>query len=304
MAGVLTLLVASLAVTFDLHEALFRYTRHLEWLQVDELPIVLLTLSASLIWVAWRRYRQARREVFARRAAEARLSAVLAENRGLAQQHLQLLEAERRRLARELHDELGQYLNAIKLDAVALLAPQVPAALARETGQQIMQSVDHVHVAVSDMIRRLRPVGLDELGLGAAIEACVDQWRRRLPTTRFSLTLEGDLGGLGETLNLTVYRLIQEGLTNAYKHAGASHVQVSVERNAVGTAHEHLRIAVTDDGRGIALDSPHGGFGIGGMRERVELLGGAFHIASRPGEGFTVMAELPCADLPPLEAES
>jgi two-component system sensor histidine kinase UhpB len=82
------------------------------------------------------------------------------------------------------------------------------------------------------MIRRLRPVGLDELGLAAAIENCVDHWRQRLPDTRFSLTIRGDLHALHESLTLTLYRLIQEGLTNIYKHAAARQVDIVVERHA------------------------------------------------------------------------
>ncbi len=282
-----TAIAAALCVVFNLHELLFGFTRRFEWLQLDELPVILLTLALGLGWLALRRYREAR-------AAQARLQRVLAENRELAQQHLTVQEAERRRLARELHDELGQYLNAIKLDAVALLAGD-PSASREASARQIIQSVDHVHGAVSDMIRRLRPAGLDELGLGAALEACVDHWRRRLPGTRFELTLRGELEDLGERLNLALYRLIQEGLTNCSKHARASHIQIVVERGPAPGGGEQVQLRLIDNGVGADARALRGGFGVGGMRERAQLLGGEFAIQTAPGEGYRLLASLPVA---------
>src|ERR1700728_222458 len=213
-----TALSILLSAHFQLTEALYAHTRRLEYLQLDELPIGLLVLAIGLIWLSWRHNRQAIRELHARQLAEARLAGVLTENRKLAQEHLRIQELERKHLARELHDELGQYLNAIKLDAVSIV--DVGAADAAATGRAaraIIRSIDHVHATVSDMIARLRPVGLDELGLPAAIEHCIDEWRQRLPGTRFDLSVRGNLEGLGENLDLTLYRLIQEGLTNVYK---------------------------------------------------------------------------------------
>ncbi len=96
----------------------------------------------------------------------------------------------------------------------------------------IIHAVDHVHGAVSDMIARLRPVGLDELGLVAAIEHCVDHWRQRLPDTRFALSVNGDFEDLGESLNLTMYRLIQEGLTNIMPRRHTPCFAVSIRRSS------------------------------------------------------------------------
>src|SRR5262249_11747 len=156
----------------------------------------------GLIWFSSRRHRQTRLELAARQQAEVHLARALAVNRELVQRHIRAEEEERKHLARELHDELGQYLNAIKLAAVAIRAGVRDAALASGAAGGIIQSVDHVHAAVSGMIRRLRPVGLDELGLAAAVESLVDQWRTRLPGVRFSLAFGGALDGLGEQLNL------------------------------------------------------------------------------------------------------
>jgi two-component system, NarL family, sensor histidine kinase UhpB len=277
-----------LSAHFQLTETLFAATRRWEYVQLDELPFALLVLAIGLIWLSWRRYRQAQ-------LAEARLAGVLADNRKLAQEHLRIQELERKHLARELHDELGQYLNAIKLDAVAIGERSgSDGPFVSHTSQSIIRSVDHVHAAVSDMIGRLRPLGLDELGLTAAIEHCVDQWRQRLPGTRFSLATSGDLDELNEPLSLTLYRLIQEGLTNIYKHAAATQVHIVLERRlSVAAQGNQVLLTVADNGRGMDADTLTSGFGLSGMRERVELGGGTFVLASTPGCGLSFEANLP-----------
>src|SRR5580704_1686169 len=113
-----TALTIALAAHFNWSEALYALTRREERLQLDELPIGMLVLLTGLIWLAWRRNRQARREILARQATEAELARALAANRELAKETLRIQEDDRKHLAREIHDELGQYLNAIKLDAV------------------------------------------------------------------------------------------------------------------------------------------------------------------------------------------
>lgn len=293
----ITLACALLAAHFELNEAVFSLTRRWEHLQLDEWPIALLVLSLCLVWLSWRRYRQALMQLSARRAAEERLSAALADNRQLAHQHLRIQESERKHLARELHDELGQYLNAIKLDAVAIGETTAgEAATSARAAERIVQAVDHVHGVVSNMIRRLRPAGLDELGLLAALENCVDQWRRRLPETHFSLSASGSFDDLGELVNLTLYRLIQEGLTNSYKHAGAQQIDIVLRRDTARSgSQDELVLTVCDDGHG--MDPAHGkaGFGLGGMRERVQMMGGRFAIDTAPGAGFSFEARLPAA---------
>jgi signal transduction histidine kinase len=291
----LTALSILLAAHFQLTETLYALTRHWEYIQLDELPVGLLVLAIGLIWLSWRRNRQAVRQLRARQLAEARLAGVLSENRKLAQEYLRVQELERKHMARELHDELGQYLNAIKLDAVAISASGgADSQFSVTTSLSIIRSIDHVHGAVSDMIRRLRPVGLDELGLAAAIENCVDHWRQRLPATQFSLTMRGDLQSLHESLTLTVYRLIQEGLTNIYKHAAARQVDISLERRtSERTGADQLTLTLTDDGRGMDQSARTTGFGLSGMRERAEMAGGTFLVESAPGRGMSFRANLP-----------
>lgn len=291
----ITALSIILSVHFNLNEALYTLTRREERFQIDELPIGMLVLLISLMWLSWRRYVHACREVHARRIAETRLGAALAENRRLAQENLRIQEAERKHLARELHDELGQYLNAIKLDAVAIRESGAgEAEFSANASLAIIRTVDHVHRSVSDMIGRLRPVGLDELGLVAAIEHCVDHWRQRIPDTKFELSVRGNFEGLSEPLNLTLYRLIQEGLTNIYKHAHAQQAKIALERiESTDGDRDELRLVVADDGCGMESVMRTSRFGLSGMRERVEMTGGAFVLESTPGRGLRFEAHLP-----------
>jgi glucose-6-phosphate-specific signal transduction histidine kinase len=289
-----TALTLLISIRLQINEAFYALSRHWEWFQADELPLAMLSLSIGLIWLAWRRYRTASVELAARRIAEAQLARVLEENRTLARENVRIQESERKHLARELHDELGQYLNAIKLDAVAVRDSPALDEPSRRSAVAIVRAVDHVHTVVSGMIARLRPVGLDELGLTAALENCVHHWRERHPGTEVRLALRGEFEGLEESLSLTVYRLVQEGLTNIDKHARAGHVEIVLERvGAAQESAERLALTVADDGCGMDPDAPTGRFGLRGMRERVEMAGGTFELVSALNEGTRLRATLP-----------
>lgn len=294
-----TAIAAALCVQFDISEALRRWTAPWERFQLDELPAVLLVLAAGLAWFAVRRYWEAERELLRRQAAEAQLAAALADNRRLSQQYVRLQEAERKTLARELHDELGQYLNVIKLDAVGIRDIPLPAdATLRERAGGIVANCNHIHAALTALIRQLRPVGLDELGLEAALEHCIDTWRPRLPAVRLKLSFAGEFGDLAETVTLTAYRLIQEALTNVAKHAAAGQVTMRLERSATEPASiqgssGYITITIADDGVGSDTRTPTQGLGLIGMRERVAGLAGWLEITSSPGSGFALKAQIP-----------
>jgi two-component system, NarL family, sensor histidine kinase UhpB len=319
-----TVVVFVFSTAFELGEHLYRWTRDTERFQLDEMPVVLCVLAIGLAWFAWRRYRDAERELAWRHALEQQAESLLAENRRLGAQAREAQEQERRHLARELHDELGQYLNAISLDAARirdLAASREPEIHRVSLG--LVQSAGHVYRQIGGMIRRLRPLGLDEFGLPAALEHCVEGWRERLPNASFSLAIEGDFTGLTDALNITLYRLVQEGLTNVSKFARAAHVEIFVvrgprkahgqapatageggahaapdghERERLGLGTDEIVVTLADDGPGVDLGEPRNGLGLIGMRERVEALGGEFHIASRPGKGFLLCARIPAED--------
>lgn len=232
-----------------------------------------------------------------RRQTEDRSHALLQINRELTKRLVHGQEEEYRRLARELHDEVGQTLTAIRTDAalIAKYTADRSDTVGRST-EAIRCATDHLHDITRSMIRRLRPSMLDDLGLAAALEALVSEWRARRPGLPCHLVCEGDIDRLGREIDITVYRLVQEALTNALRHAAASQVRVTVSRERSPRA--VVRVTVEDDGRGMKTgDMLKSGlcFGLLGMRERVEGLGGRLDIDSAPGKGLRLRAAIPLA---------
>jgi PAS domain S-box-containing protein len=210
------------------------------------------------------------------------------------------LEEERRSIARELHDEMGQSVTAIRTIAAAIANRTEAGANRTESGdaqihtnaRTIVQVAGHLYDVVHGIIRQLRPSALDHLGLRDALEGWVETWRARYPDVALDLSLEGELSDLGETVNITVYRIVQECLTNVVRHAGADRARIGVRR--MGDA---LEVVVDDNGRGLgernAAEAAR--FGLIGMRERVQALHGEFELLSRPGAGLCVRARIPLA---------
>jgi signal transduction histidine kinase len=289
---VATATAAIVSTHYELSEALLEWTRTREHYQLDEVPGILLVLALGLAWFAARRYREARDELRKRADAERALARALEDRQALAQQHARVWDSERKRLARELHDELGQYVNAIKIDAVEIRENARRHELALERpATAIIDAANHVHRAVSDMIRRLRPVGLDDLGLTAALEHCVGGWRERLRGTTFDLRIDGDTDDFGDARNLALYRIAQEGLTNISKHAQATRVDIRLARHQAENGRDEIVFSLFDDG--VGGNGKGAGFGLIGMRERVESLGGSLMIDTKPGGGFRIVARLP-----------
>jgi two-component system, NarL family, sensor histidine kinase UhpB len=294
-----TLLCAVLAIHFDWTETLFAWTRRSESFQLDELTFVLLALAIGLAWFSARRWRGTYRELHARLDLQGRLAQTLDEQRRLARQFVDMQEHDRKRLSQELHDELGQFVNAIKLDAVAIRATssndsRIQVTEIPDRARSIIVNVDLVHESVARLIRELRPVGLDELGLAAAIEHCVNMWQSRLAPARLSLAVDEHVDGLDEPRTLAVYRTVQEALTNCARHARASRVDVCVQwTDEDGTQTPGALVRVEDDGVGADLQAQSLGLGLIGMRERVTALGGSLSIESAPRSGFRLLARVP-----------
>lgn len=221
--------------------------------------------------------------------AEAQSRQLLDENRQLVHTSLAVQEEERRHIARELHDELGQCITAIQADAESIrdLSGNCDPRVTTSAGA-IKDVSAHVYHVVHNMMQRLRPGVLDDLGLVEALREAAREWQERNPRTQVKFEASGSLANLGEQINITLYRIVQECLTNITKHAHASSVSISLAQTP-GLLH----LQVHDDGRGS--DVPHGGGGLGliGMRERVEALGGVYKLESSHGNGFGVTVSLP-----------
>jgi len=289
-----TLLTFAFSVAFELNERLVQSMVPFEAYQIDELPITILAMAIAMAWFSWRRFRHAREELNLRLAAQSALARALEENRLLSQRSMQVQEEERRNLARELHDELGQSLNAIKVDAVTIRDGSENVAEVQRGAKAIIEVSGQVYDVVRSLLQRLRPVALDELGLRSAVEYGIEQWRRRHVAVRCNFSTQGDLDGLSEEINITLYRLAQECLTNVAKHAQATSVAIVLAR-ADSSEHNGTEISFSfeDNGRGFDPARRSQGLGLVGLRERVEALGGHFDLQSAPGEGVRVRASIP-----------
>ena len=276
-----TLAYFALACYFELSERLNRWASGHESWQVDELPLTLLLLAAGLGWFAWRRLREARREARERcRAEEA--------NRMLMRRLLTLQEDERRSLARELHDELGQCCVAIRAEASFLARHVKAGSEAAASARALGETADRVQRIVRSMLRRLRPSALDDLGLGACVQDLADTWAQR-HAIACAFASEGSIDGLDETANITAYRIVQECLTNIAKHSGARKAAIRIRRESDAL----LAIAVEDDGKGVQPARRNGGLGLLGMAERAAALGGTLRMDSGALGGLRVEALLP-----------
>lgn len=215
---------------------------------------------------------------------------------------LQAHEEERRRIARELHDETSQNLTALLVHAEVL--QQGVAGMADESTigelrsqlvmglKQLVQLTQHTLENTRVLAQQLRPPVLDDLGLAAALRWLVEDSRQRLQLS-VSLQLDSALSetylhALPHIYQITLFRIVQECLTNIARHAHAQHVQLRLGQNEC-----YLLLYVTDDGQGFDMTQPMQGLGVRGMRERVALLNGTLNVQAQPGRGTTVQAFLP-----------
>jgi glucose-6-phosphate-specific signal transduction histidine kinase len=278
-------------VAFELNERLVAAVQPFERYQIDEVPITVLMMAIAMAWFSWRRFRHAREELNLRLAAQQALALALEENRMLWQRSMQVQEEERRNLARELHDELGQSLNAIKVDAVNIRDHSHAMPDIHTSALAIIEVSSQVYDVVRSLMQRLRPVALDDLGLRSAVQFGVDQWQRRHPGVHCTFEARGELDGLSEKVNITLYRLVQECLTNVAKHAEAANVSIVLRRDR-----DAVRFDFEDDGTGFDPSGRRQGLGLIGMRERVESLSGRFELFSTPGAGVRITAVIPAAE--------
>ncbi len=231
------------------------------------------------------------RDITERKLAE-ETARKLEENRQLTHLIQRHIEDERRSLARELHDELGQYVTAIKTFAVAIAnkaRTEMPSI--ENSAQTIVSAANHIYDGMHNIIRHLRPGSLDNLGLSAALRDAVADWQAQNPQVAFSLDLQGKLDTLGESLNINLYRIVQESVTNALRHAQADRIEISLSQHENGT----LTLLIKDNGIGMNMcnvdQSRH--FGLLGMRERTQALYGTFSIDSLPDQGSTISVTIP-----------
>ena len=267
----------------------------LERIQQGDLAFRLPSLAgteAHAIGAAFNRMAQAVQDkVLAERKAhdaEARLE----ERREMASLADQRVEEERRLIAHELHDEFGQSVTAIRSLALAIASQggmRDPAT--GDIARLISEEAARLYDAMHGLIPRLTPLSLDTLGLDATLESLVRDWQRRHPSVALSLRRELPIE-LGPSITLAIYRVVQEGLINALRHARASRVDIAVQCDA-----RRIVATVIDDGIGLPADwSRPGHFGLRGLSDRVQQLGGTFTVGNQAGRGVCLSADIPLGD--------
>lgn len=216
----------------------------------------------------------------------ARLELLEDTNRRLTAQMLAIQEEERADLARDLHDEMGPFLFAMRLDAEAIQAEARKSghAAIAERAQALGESVSHIQSHVRDILKQLRPDGLAETGLAVAIGNLATFWQRH-----GGVVVQLDLASesFGAEIDGVIYRLVQEGLTNAARHGAAKHAWI-----AIAADNGRIRVIVEDDGVGFTAPDG-GGLGLKGMRERLASLSGSLILSARPGGGTRLAAGIP-----------
>ena len=226
------------------------------------------------------------------------LGEAVAEKRRLAARAVSLQDIERKEIARELHDEFGPYLFALRAHVGAVMrladSPEPSADALRKHGNAILEQVNELQQLTRRILEKLRPVGLAELGLREALGALLRLWNESHPEVSIETMISPSLGETGETADLTIYRVVQEALTNVFRHADATEINVSIDPAGPPAGSQdcgYALVRVCDNGRGFRPDHKFG-LGLSGMRERLLALGGTLNVASGEG-GVTLEAMVP-----------
>jgi len=244
--------------------------------------------EASQMALAFNRMAGAIEDNLSARAEATDAQRRLDASRELAEVVQSRIEDERAHIARELHDETGQSLTAIRSLALSL-ARREGDATTRETSALIADTAAKLYAAMHALIPRLRPITLDNLELAEAARERIGEWRHAHPEIVFTLDIGALPAELGESYTLAAYRILQEAVTNALRHASANRIAIRIDSDESA-----LVLDVADDGRGLAQDwQRRGHFGVRGMQERARAFGGEVSIQNRDEGGTRVIARLP-----------
>ena len=220
-----------------------------------------------------------------------RSRAELQKNRELTTIIQEHVEDERKSLARELHDELGQYVSAIKIFSQNILNRSKGKDEAIETSaSSVTAAANQIYDGMHNIIRQLRPGSLDNLGLSETIKDEMNKWQSQHQALKVNLIIKGNIDLLGEVININVYRIIQEAMNNVVKHAKASTIKISLLKTK-----DTLKIECIDNGKGFDLTilKKTKQFGLMGIKERAQALSGKFDIKSNEKKGTHLTIVIP-----------
>ena len=200
------------------------------------------------------------------------------------------IEDERRSLARELHDELGQYVSAIKIFAQNINNKSSGNKDIKMSASSVTSAANQIYDGMHNIIRKLRPSALDNLGLSETIKDAVNSWQEQHKNLKFLLRIKGGINNLGEAININIYRIIQESMSNALKHSKASEIKIDLS-----LLKQNLKLEFSDNGVGfdkkILKNSKQ--FGLIGIKERVQSLKGTFGLETSPSKGTRLIILIP-----------
>ncbi|MES9972118.1 MAG: ATP-binding protein [Candidatus Thiodiazotropha sp.] len=214
------------------------------------------------------------------------------DNHRLTQRIIRLQETERKSLAQELHDEVGQHLTAIHVDA-SVIKQSTDLASSIKSAQAIDAVACHMMVILRSMLKRLRPGGLDELSFVDALQELVNSWQQRHTQTNLRYQIQDEFHLEDEAIQLALYRVLQECLTNISRHANATEVSIRLTENEATYSLE-----VVDNGKGFDVLQQRSSFGISGMQQRVESVNGEMDIQSKPYKGTSIKIKIPLGEVP------
>ena len=218
-----------------------------------------------------------------------RLEQSEAQNRRLHEQLVNVQEEERAEISRDLHDEIGPFLFAVDVDATAIQQSAAQHAFddIASRAATIRASIQHMQRHLRLILGRLRSSALQDLGLADAVERLAAFWRSREPRLCIRIEILEEVDA--EELNIVIYRIIQEAVSNAVRHGNPSNIEISVR-----SEEEAMLVVVADDGSGLPKGVEYHGFGVHGMKERVAALGGTITVRNRSGSsGVLVEARFP-----------
>lgn len=211
------------------------------------------------------------------------------ENRYLRQRSIAIQEAERRNLVRELHDELGQTLSAIKAIGSSISdKSRNENKSIFESANSILNYTDHMFNVTRNMMQRLRPAVLDELGIVVALQEMTDAWNEQHEDVFCYFETNLNAEHLDEEIAINIYRIVQESLTNVIRHAKASEVTIRLTQKT-----DSLTLIIIDNGIGFDQEKKHKGLGLLGIKERAEAMTATYRIDTGDNEGVTIIISIP-----------
>jgi len=297
----ITLATYFLAGYFELSERWLSWTTPNESYQLDELVFVFITLSFCLMLFSRRRYKELKvsldHNISISKHLEHKhteIETLLRQNRELINHITQVREKERNELAGELHDVFGQYLAAI--DVNAAVASQYTKGDERLNPilKTIQSSASHLIEVTRSQLRSIKPPNLESVGLSASIDSLVSQWRVSFPSYHLIISIDVDDELVNYDTGLSIYRCLQEGLSNIVKHAGATSISIALFTHKNELSLNEIVLVILDDGLGLpANEDAYTGIGIIGMRERINALSGDFSISSTHPQGTEIKIKAP-----------